>query len=84
MKRTLLVVTLIPTLCLAENLFKNSTMDTQSNWGGDRRFDLVEGNRVMVLEANKNKPVAFHQDADSRNLKDLTLKHRSGARVSKS
>lgn len=76
MKRTLLIIALMPTLCFAENLFKNSSMDTASTWAGDRKFETVEGERVISLEAKKNKPQSFYQEVDTRDVKDVVLKFR--------
>jgi hypothetical protein len=76
MKQILFVFALIPTLCFGENLFRNSSMDTGSTWAGDRKFETVDGNRVMSLEARKNKTVISYQDVDTRDVTDLVLKFR--------
>ena len=76
LKTTLLVLLLIPTLGSAENLFRNSAMDTAATWAGDRNFETVEGNRVMSLKAKKNKSVMFYQEAETRDQKDLVIKFR--------
>ncbi len=76
MKHALLMLALMPTLCLAENLFKNSSMDTASTWAGDRNFETVEGNRVMSLKAKKNKDVIFSQEIDARDQKALAVRFR--------
>ena len=76
-KRTVLgVALLVPGLCLAENLLTNSSMDTTGAWRGDRRFESVEGNAVISLEAKKNKPVSFSQDVTTRKITDVVLKFR--------
>jgi hypothetical protein len=77
MKRLLLFLgLLVPGLCLAENLFNNSAMDTTGAWRGDRRFEKVEGNAVISLEAKKNKTVSFAQDVNTARTTDLVLKLR--------
>ncbi len=76
MKKYLLIALLIPTLCLAENLFRNSDMETGSGWSGDRRFEKVDENRVMVMEARKGRTVTCYQDVATRDQKDLILKFR--------
>ena len=72
----LFLALLLPCLCLAENLFTNSSMDTTGSWRGDRRFENVEGNAVLSLEAKKNKPVYFSQDVNTRKATDVVLKFR--------
>lgn len=72
----LLLALVVPGLCAAENLFTNSTMDTTGAWRGDRRFDKVEGNAVISLEAKKDKSVSFSQDANTAKARDLVLKLR--------
>ncbi|MBA2436246.1 MAG: hypothetical protein H0V54_14410 [Chthoniobacterales bacterium] len=76
MKKYLLIVVLIPTLGLAENLFRNSDMETGAAWSGDRRIETVDENKVMVMEAKKSRTVSCHQDAATRGQKDLILKFR--------
>ncbi len=76
MKHTTLILLLIPTLGLAENLVRNGTMDTASTWAGDRDFETVDGNRVMSLKAKKNKSIMFYQDVPTRDVKDLVWKFR--------
>lgn len=72
----LFLVLLVPCLCLAENLFTNSSMDTTGAWRGDRRFETVDGNAVLTLEAKKNKTVSFSQDVTTRKVTDVVLKFR--------
>lgn len=78
--KTLVALILSLPLCLfAENLAKDSTMDTSTGWSGDRKFEEIEDNRVLVLEAEKKKIVSVHQDIKTRDLSDLyvTLRYRS-------
>lgn len=73
----LLLISALPALGWAENLFENSSMDTTSTWKGDRDYEEEEGgNRVLVLEASPRKEVNFSQDVDTRDLTDLVLKFR--------
>ena len=72
----LLLGLLIPALCVAENLFTNSNMDTTGGWKGDRRFEKVEDNAVISLEAKKNKTSSFSQDVNTAKALGLVLKFR--------
>ncbi|MEO7725041.1 MAG: hypothetical protein ABIU29_10235 [Chthoniobacterales bacterium] len=76
MKKYLLIALLTPTLCLGENLFRNSDMDIGAAWSGDRRFEKVDDNQAMVMEAKKGRTVSCYQDAATRGQKDLILKFR--------
>lgn len=71
-----LLVFLCPGLALAENLFKNSAMDTTLAWKGERGYETVDGNRVCVLTAKKNKAVELSQSVAAKGLKDVSLKFR--------
>ncbi len=76
-KRSLLLLgVLIPAVCLAESLFTNSNMDTTGGWRGDRRFEKVEDNAVVSMEAKKNKTVSFSQDVNTAKTPDLVIKLR--------
>ncbi len=76
MKKILLAALLLPSMCYAENLFKNGDMATSSGWKGDRKFVPLDGNRVLILKANKRKETSFNQAVDSRDVKDFTVKFR--------
>ncbi|MEX2579762.1 MAG: hypothetical protein WD342_11950 [Verrucomicrobiales bacterium] len=76
MKRTLLIVALAPTLCLAENLVKDGTMDTATVWSGDRKFETIDDNRVLVLESKRNRNAKVATDVKTRDLHDLVITFR--------
>lgn len=76
MKRILLTAILLPSLCFADNLFKNGGMDTSSGWKGDRKFVPLDDSRVILLKADKRKPTSFYQSVDTKDIKDLTVKYR--------
>jgi len=76
MKPLLLALLLVPTLCSADNLFKNANMDSTGGWTGDKKFVTEDKNRYLALEANKNKTVSFSQVVTTRDAKDLIIKLR--------
>ena len=75
-RSVLLLGLLLPGLCLAENLVTNSNMETTGGWRGDRRFEKVEDNAVISMEAKKNKTVSFSQDVNTAKALGLVLKFR--------
>lgn len=79
MKRLLFITILAPTLCLAENLVKDGSMDSPAGWSGDRKFETVDDNRVLVMEAKSNRIMKVSTEVNTRNVKDLvvTFRYRS-------
>jgi hypothetical protein len=79
MKALVLLILILPLGVYAENLAKDSTMDTTTGWSGDRKFETVEDNRVLVLEAEKKKTVVISQEIKTRDISDLyiTLRYRT-------
>lgn len=76
MKSLALLLLIFPMSLCAENLAKDSSMDTSTGWSGDRKFEEIEKNRVLVLEAEKKKIVVVHQDLKTRDIPDLYIKLR--------
>ena len=76
MKNIILAALLLPSLCFAENLFKNGGMDTSSGWKGDRKYVPLDGSRVIMVKANKRKAVSFGQTVGSRDVTDFYLTYR--------
>lgn len=76
MQKVFVLLAFTPALCFAQNAFQNSSMDNASGWSGDRKFVTVDDNRVISLEAKKNKTLRFYQGADTSDTKDVVLKFR--------
>jgi hypothetical protein len=76
MKPFILLLLAFPCFSQAENLAKDSTMDTSTGWSGDRKFETVDDNRVLSLEADKKKTVMVYQDLKTRDLADLYISFR--------
>lgn len=72
----IIVAVLAAPLLHAENLFRNSEMDSTAAWRGDKTFTELDLNRVAVLKANPRREVLLYQTAKTRNLKDVVLKFR--------
>ncbi|HRQ90909.1 MAG TPA: hypothetical protein PLA50_19120 [Bacteroidia bacterium] len=79
MRRLLFITLLAPACCLADNLVKDGSMDSPAGWSGDRKFETVDDNRVMLLEAKKNRIMEVSTEVSTRNVKDLvvTFRYRS-------
>lgn len=76
MKLFIVLITLIPSLAFADDLFRNSEMNSAVGWKGDKSYDEIEGNKVLRLKASPNKIMSFFQDANTRNLDDVVLRFR--------
>ncbi len=76
MKKILTLLVLTPTLCLAENLVKDGTMDSSTAWKGDRKYEEFENNRVLSIEAKDNRVIIVSQEVNTRELTDLNYKFR--------
>ena len=76
MKKYLLITLLVPTLCLAENLFRNSDMDIAGRLVRGSQVRKVDDNQAMVMEAKKGRTITCYQDVATRGQKDLILKFR--------
>lgn len=76
MRKQILLILMMPLFASAENLAKDSSMDTSTGWSGDRKFKVVEDNRVLEMEADKKKTVFVHQDLRTREITDLYIKFR--------
>ena len=76
MKKILSIAVFLPALCLAENLVKDGAMDSSTAWKGDRKFEEIEGNRVLSIEAKDNRVVAVSQELNTRDLSDLNYQFR--------
>ena len=69
-------VVLFPSVLLADNLFTNSDMEKSSGWRGDKSYKKLGDLSVLELKANPDRMVSFHQDANTRGVKDVLLKLR--------
>lgn len=77
MKRILFVAALAPVLCFAEeNLVKDGGMDSSTGWSGDRKFETVDENRVLVLESERNRSADVSTEVNTRDLSDLVISFR--------
>ena len=77
MKRILLAAALAPVLCFAEeNLVKDGKMDSSTGWSGDRKFETVDENRVLVMAAERSRSAKVSTEVNTRNLTDLVISFR--------
>lgn len=51
-------------------------MDSTSAWKGEKKFLDDSGNRVIAIDARKNKKQGFTQDADTKEFKKVKLTFR--------